>query len=325
MLATLVSHIPADSFACEVKWDGVRAIAYIEAGRLRLLSRNNLDITSAYPELGSLPRHIKARNAILDGEIVALNEQGLPDFERLQRRMHVRDNAAIQVLSRRYPVIYMIFDILYLNDTSALDDPYLIRRDKLSALKLNEAHWQTPEYYLGDPAPFLEATRHLGVEGVIAKQTNSPYVPGKRTGAWLKIKHVRKQEFVIGGWHEGEGARSGVAGALLLGYYDTDPETARHRKQPQKLVYAGKVGTGFSMRMLEEIQASLRKLEIDTNPFEVDPPREREIHFVRPELVAEVRFGSWTSTHMLRHPSFEGLRDDKPACEIIREDDVRKE
>ncbi len=301
MLARLAPHIPSGEYAYEVKWDGVRAVAYIDDKRLRLLSRNNRDITVSYPELKDIARKFPARNAILDGEIVALNASGLPDFERLQHRMHVRDAGAAEALSRSIPITYMIFDLLYFDDSSLIEAPYASRREKLFALNLMGQHWSVPEHFIGDPAPFLEATRKMGIEGVMAKRLDSSYFPGRRNDAWLKIKHVRKQEFVIAGWQDGQGARSGVPGALLLGYYDVDPEEARRRHEPQKLVYAGKVGTGFSTQALKDIQTRLRKHAIAVNPFNVDPPRERGTHFARPELVAEIRFGSWTSTHMLRH------------------------
>lgn len=320
MLARLSQHIPSGNYAYEVKWDGVRAIAYIEGKSLRLLSRNNLDITASYPELKGILRQFPAQNAILDGEIIALNDDSIPDFQRLQHRMHVRDAIASQALSRSSPVTYMIFDMLFLNSNSLLDTRYFERRERLLALNLTGAHWTTPEHFLGDPGPFFEATRTMGIEGVMAKRCDSLYLPGKRTDAWLKIKHVRKQEFVVAGWQDGQGARKGVPGALLLGYYDATPAEARRRKQPQRLVYAGKVGTGFSLRVLDGIQARLRKHVLEVNPFEVDPPRERGTHFARPELVAEVQFSSWTGTHMLRHASFQGLRDDKAPSEVVRED-----
>ena len=319
MLARLAAHAPSGEYAYEVKWDGVRAISYLTEKRLRLLSRNNLDITISYPELQSIAQKLPARNAILDGEIVALNAAGLPDFERLQHRMHVRGADTAKALSRSSPVTYMIFDLLYFNDVSMLDRPYLKRREKLLGLNLTGPHWSTPEHFIGDPTPFIEATKKMGIEGVMAKRLDSSYLPGKRSDAWLKIKHVRKQEFVIAGWQDGQGARSGVPGALLLGYYDVAPEEARRRSEPQKLVYAGKVGTGFTRSTLKEVQSRLRKHAVKRNPFTVDPPRERGTHFARPRLVAEVRFGSWTNTHILRHASFQGLRDDKPPCEVVRE------
>jgi len=319
MLARLAQRVPVGGFAYEVKWDGVRALAHVNQKRLSLLSRNNLDITAGYPELRELSRKFTAQDAILDGEIVALNSDGLPDFERLQHRMHVRDSSAALALSQSSPVTYILFDILYLNGHSIIDNSYTDRREKLFALKLAGPHWSTPEHFIGNPDSFIEATRELGVEGVMAKRLDSPYQPGLRSDAWLKIKHVRKQEFVIAGWQDGQGARRGVPGALLLGYYDASAEEARRRKQPQKLVYAGKVGTGFSVKALEDIQSRLSKHAIDSNPFEIDPPRERGTHFVRPELVAEVRFGSWTRSHILRHASFQGLRDDKSPGDVVRE------
>jgi bifunctional non-homologous end joining protein LigD len=318
MLARLSTRVPTSEFAYEVKWDGVRAVVYVGNGKLRILSRNHLDVTGAYPELAALPKHLHARDAILDGEIVALDAEGLPSFSRLQRRMHVR-SAAAQGLSQSHGVTYMFFDLLYLNGTSLTDKPYLERRAKLIELKLEGEHWSTPENYIGDAGPFMSATQELGLEGIIAKKANSPYYPGKRTDAWVKIKHVHKQEFVIGGWQDGQGSRLGVPGSLLLGYYDCTPEEARRNNRAQKLTYAGKVGTGFSDRMLSDIHVELRRRELASNPFEIRTPRERNIHFAKPELVAEIRFGSWTHDDILRHASFQGLREDKSAAEVVRE------
>jgi len=314
MLARLGVGLPPDQdqWSFEVKWDGVRAIAYAKPGRLRLESRNLNEITAAYPEVRGLLGDLGMREAVLDGEVVAFDEAGRPSFERLQRRMHVASDSVIRRRMADTPVVYAIFDLLYLDGHSLMTLPYTERRAALEALGLSGRAWRVPAAHPGAGDRLRAATREQGLEGVVAKRLDSRYEPGRRSGAWIKIKNTRRQELVIGGWLPGEGRRTDRIGALLMGYFDAG-----------ELRYAGRVGTGFSDRTLEELAARLAPLRRDQNPFCPPPKLPRNAVFAQPSLVADVDFVEWTSDGVLRAPSFKRLRDDKPAYEVVREDAAR--
>jgi bifunctional non-homologous end joining protein LigD len=309
MMARL-SELPErdQDYGYEVKWDGVRTLAYAEGGRIRLESRTLRDVTRQYPELSKLGRALGSRRAVLDGEIVALDDQGRPDFQRLQPRMHVTSESTIRRRVSDTPVVYMLFDVLWLEGHSTMPLPYTERRKLLEELDLNGDNWRTPSYHAGDGAAMLKASEEQDLEGVVAKRLDSRYEPGSRSGAWLKVKNKMSQELVIGGWLPGEGGRSGTLGSLAVGFYDHG-----------KLVYAGNVGTGFTQRTLGELLLKLKALERPESPFEGRQPP-KLTRFVKPELVAEVEFRGWTRTRTLRQPSFKGLRDDKNARDVIFEE-----
>jgi bifunctional non-homologous end joining protein LigD len=304
--------LPADehAWAYEIKWDGVRAIAYSTPGELRLESRNLKTITAQYPELARLNRALGSHEAILDGEIVSFDERGMPSFAALQRRMHIGSSAQARRLAKDAPVTYMIFDLLWLDGHSLTALPYSERRERLSALELNGASWQTPDHLTGKAEDVLATTAAQKLEGVVAKRLDSPYVPGARNGSWLKIKNFGRQELVIGGWLPGEGRRHERIGALLVGVYDPDG----------KFRYAGRVGTGFSDAELDKLGKLLAPLQREGSPFEAGERPPRGALFVAPQLVAEVEFSEWTAAGSLRHPSYKGLREDKDAREVVRED-----
>jgi bifunctional non-homologous end joining protein LigD len=299
----------------EIKWDGVRAIAYSMPGELRLESRNLKEITGSYPELGRLNRALSSHAAILDGEIVAFDEQGRPSFAALQRRMHVGSPAQAKRLAKASPVTYMIFDLLWLDGHSTMELAYEQRRELLEALELNGEAWQTPEHLTGRGLDVLKATAEQHLEGIVAKRLDSPYEPGARTSAWTKIKNVGRQELVVGGWLPGEGRRERRIGALLVGVYDLDGP----------LRYAGRVGTGFSDSELDRLGKLLAPLKREGSPFTAGERPPRGGVFVEPKLVAEIEFSEWTSAGVLRHPSYKGLRGDKDAREVVREDMPRAE
>src|SRR3954447_2256251 len=229
-------ELPADEagWAFEIKWDGVRAMAYIDGGRLRLEARSGRDITPRYPELRELGRALAGREAVLDGEVVAFDADGRPSFQRLQGRMHLTSEHAVRRLSQSEPVAYIIFDLLWLDGHSLMGLPYTERRERLLELGLNGATWQTPASHVGDGAALLEASRAQGLEGIIAKRLDCPYTPGRRSPGWVKVKNVRETDVVVGGWLPGEGKRGGRLGALVVGFYEDG-----------ELKYAGRVGTGF--------------------------------------------------------------------------------
>ena len=308
-----IGSLPADGdgrWAYEVKWDGIRALAWIEGGRVRLCSRNGNDITSRYPELRDLGRALGARPAILDGEIVAFDAEGRPSFERLQSRMHLASDAAVRRAVRHVPIAYVLFDVLYLDGRQLCARPYHERRELLESLDLRGPHWQTPAYRTADAEALLRFSAERGLEGVVAKRIDSRYEPGRRSAAWIKVKNKRNQTVVIGGWVPGEGRRASTLGALLVGVPGEDGA----------LDYAGRVGTGFTERTLRDLQARLEPLRIERSPFDGrQAPRLKGAAWVRPELVAEVEFAEWTRTRTLRAPSFKGLRDDVDPERIDRE------
>ncbi|HEY2217657.1 MAG TPA: DNA ligase D, partial [Solirubrobacteraceae bacterium] len=294
----------------EIKWDGVRAIAYSKPGELRLESRNLKEVTGSYPELGKLNGALSSHAAILDGEIVAFDEQGRPSFAALQHRMHVGSSAQVKRLAKATPVTYMIFDLLWLDGHSLMGLPYEDRRELLDKLDLNGERWQTPEQLQGSGRDVLQATAEQHLEGIVAKRLDSTYEPGGRTTAWTKIKNVGRQELVIGGWLPGEGRREHRIGALLVGVYEPDGAFR----------YAGRVGTGFSDAELDRLGKLLAPLKRKDSPFNAGERPPRETVFVEPQLVAEIEFSAWTSAGSLRHPSYKGLREDKQAREVVRED-----
>jgi bifunctional non-homologous end joining protein LigD len=299
-----------DGWAYEIKWDGVRAIAYSTPGELRLESRNLKEITGSYPELARLNRALSSHAAILDGEIVAFDEHGRPSFAALQRRMHVGTDAQAKRLAKASPVTYMIFDLLWLDGHSLMGLRYDERRELLLALALSGESWQTPEHLSGRGRDVLKATAEQQLEGIVAKRLDSPYEPGARTSAWTKIKNVGRQELVLGGWLPGEGRRERRIGALLVGVYDPDGAFR----------YAGRVGTGFNDAELDRLGKLLKPLKREDSPFTAGERPPRGAVFVEPELVAEIEFTEWTSAGVLRHPSYKGLREDKNAREVVRED-----
>ncbi|HTW42606.1 MAG TPA: DNA ligase D [Solirubrobacteraceae bacterium] len=304
-------ELPAEDggWAYEVKWDGVRAIVYSRPGELRLESRNLNDITDSYPELARLNRALSSHSAVLDGEIVAFGADARPSFEALQRRMHVASRAQAQRLMKATPVTLIVFDLLWLDGHSLMQLHYSDRRELLSELRLTGEHWQTPEYVLGEGQALLQASSAQGLEGIVAKRLDSTYQPGVRARSWVKIKRVGRQEFVIGGWLPGKGKRRGTVGALLLGVHQPDGA----------LRYVGRVGSGFSDAELSRISRLLAARERASSPFTAGERPPRESLFCEPTLVAEVKFAHWTDAGNLRAPVYLGLREDKGASQVVRE------
>jgi len=304
MLATTGELPTGKGWAYELKWDGVRALVEVTEGRVSITSRNGNDVTRAYPELQGLAGVLE--DAVLDGEIVAI-VAGRPSFGALQNRMHVRDAASARALARTTPVTLFVFDILRLYGVDLTARPFAERRATLERLSLGGESWCVPPVFDDGPATDA-AAREQGLEGVIAKRLDAPYRPGGRTGEWVKVKYLRRQEFVVAGIKPGEGGRAGRIGSLLLGAYD-DAGVLR---------FVGHVGTGFTAAELSDLGRRLAPLARPTSPYGEPVAREhaRGAQWVEPQLVVEVAYGAWTTDGRLRHPSYQGLRKDKDPREV---------
>jgi bifunctional non-homologous end joining protein LigD len=295
----------------EVKWDGIRALAHVAGGHVHLVGRNGTTLDERYPELAPLGAALGSRDAVLDGEVVAFGADGRPSFQALQARMHVQSAATQRRLAETVPVVYVIFDLLWLDGRSLLDRPHAERRSLLEGLALEGPSWRTPPASRDDPGPIVAFVQAQQLEGVVAKRADSRYDTGRRSGAWIKTKFHLRQEFVVGGWTEGQGRRDRSIGALLLGHHVTPGGP---------LAYAGKVGTGFSDKELVRLQGILEPLERAQSPFSTGPaPPKRGSHWVEPVLVAEVRFTEWTHDGTVRHPAYLGTRDDRDPADVVRE------
>jgi bifunctional non-homologous end joining protein LigD len=305
-----------DQFGYEVKWDGIRAVAYVNGGRLRLLSRNDHDVTPAYPELAA-PSALDTHTIVLDGEVVAFDQVGKPSFATLQTRMHLRDLAQVARQRDINPVTFVVFDVMHLDGRDLTGFGYRDRREVLCSLNIEATAdaWTCPDYQVGHGADLFNATLRLGLEGVIAKRLESRYRPGRRSPDWIKVKHIRTQEVVIGGWTPGDGRRSETLGALLLGVPVGVPGNSG-------LEYVGHVGTGFTDRALADLRVRLDAVAAERSPFTGRMPNAAAAgaRWVRPVIVGEVTYTDRTQGGMLRTPSWRGLRPDKSPGEIRAED-----
>lgn len=308
MLATLADHPFSDpNWLFEIKWDGVRALARIENGALTLRSRNSIDITKRYPELASPPSALAARQAILDGEIVALDAQGHSSFERLQERMHV--HAPSESLVTRIRVVYFAFDLLYCDGYDLREAPLLERKQLLQRLLYTSEQFRYADHQLEHGKELFALAEQNGLEGIVAKRADSPYV-SDRSPYWVKLKITKTVDAVVGGWTE---ARTSALpfGSLLLGLY-----------QGKKLRFIGHVGSGFDAKKLAELSSKLKELVAPASPFDVLPETNERPSWVTPALVARVKFSGWTQEQALRHPVFLGLREDARPMDCQWENEV---
>ncbi len=311
MLAT-AGDLPADDederWGYEFKWDGVRAVAAVRAGVLGLTSRKGTDITMRYPEVAKLPAALAGHDAVVDGEIVAMDDRGRPDFGALQNRMH-RTGPEVPRLAAARPVTYLVFDLLAWDGEDLTDRPYAERRDRLDALGLAGHRWVATPWFRGGGEGVHAASMENGLEGVVAKRLDSPYRPGVRSPDWRKVKNVRTQSVVVGGWRPGQGRRAGGVGSLLFGVPDDEG----------RLIYAGHVGTGFTDQDLRDLERMFTART--TSPFSGALPRDvtRDAHWVEPDLVGEVAYAVWTADGRLRHPSWKGVRDDLEPDDVVVE------
>jgi bifunctional non-homologous end joining protein LigD len=308
MLATLGEASFSDpNWLFEIKWDGVRALAWVAKGTLTLRARSGQDITARYPELASLPEAVAASEAILDGEIVALDPRGRSDFERLQERMHVR--APSESLISRTPVVYYVFDLLYCDGYDLRSAPLLERKELLQRILHTSERFRYSDHQLEHGKELFELARETGLEGIVAKRVDSPYV-SDRSPNWVKLKVTKTLDAVVGGW---TAARTAAIpfGSLLLGLYEG-----------KKLRFIGHVGSGFGERWLNELANRLKKLERANCPFDTVPVTNEKPTWVSPALVARVKYSAWTEEHILRHPVFLALREDAQPTDCRWETEV---
>lgn len=299
-----------EDWAFEMKWDGLRILASLDADGVRLLTRNGNDVTVAYPEVAeALRASVAAQSAVFDGEVVALDRRSRPDFGRLQGRMGLRTGHDVERAVKDVPVHYFIFDVLEVDGKSQLARPYSERRALLSETVGEHPGLRVPPVLVGDAQHALRTSIDLGLEGIVAKRVESTYRSGHRSESWVKIKHHSSQEVVVGGWRPGRGRRAGSIGSLLLGIPVAD-----------RLRYVGRVGTGFSERDLQRAAQQLGTLVRDSSPFSDIPAADaRGAIWVAPELVGEVEFAEWTAGGRLRQPSWRGWRTDKAPSDVRRE------
>jgi bifunctional non-homologous end joining protein LigD len=309
MLASAGEPPSGPGWAFEFKWDGVRAIVAAASDQVRLYSRAGNDITGGYPELIVLSELVGGLPVLLDGEIVALDDTGRPDFELLQQRMHVR--SPNPELVAHVPISYYAFDLLDLDGHRLLSQSYQHRRKLLADLELDGTSptVRVPPHHTDvGGRQLLEVARLHGLEGVIGKRLSSRYLPGRRSPAWIKTTLWATQEVVVGGWTTGQGRRAATLGALLLGAYDDQG----------RLRYLGDVGTGFTDWVLDDLLQRLVALEQPHSPFDEPVPREhaRRAHWVDPQLVGEVEYRTLTEDRRLRHATWRGLRADKDPTKV---------
>jgi bifunctional non-homologous end joining protein LigD len=297
--------VPADARErlVEPKWDGVRVVATLGAGRARLANRNGRDVTAAYPELHGPP----PLEAVLDGEVVAFDESGRASFGRIQRRMHVRNPSP--TLVAEVPVAFMAFDLLWCGGELLVDHPLEERRRRLDALGLDRPPWVTSPVLDLTPDALEGTGQSLGLEGFVLKRRDSPYLPGRRSPAWAKVKLVRRREFVVGGWLEGRG---GAVGSLALGVWDTEP---------RRLRFVGMAGSGLRHTGNAAFRTAVSELERSESPFAVGAPP-RGVRHLEPLLVAEVMFSEVTETGALRRPVLVGFRTDRDPETVIADDEL---
>lgn len=311
MLATLGSAADVEDdgdWAFELKWDGVRTIAVVDGRDVGLFSRSGRKVAATYPEvIEGLSQLMPDQPLVLDGEIVALGRRGAPDFSLLQRRIQLTGSAEIAAARDDVPVQLLVFDVLRVGGKDLAGTGYARRREVLQGLGLDDLdHVEVPAAVEGDLDAAIALSRDRGLEGVVAKRLGSRYLPGRRSGSWIKIKHLTAQSVVVGGWRPGRGRRSGSIGSLLLGV----PEDGG-------LTYVGRVGSGFGERDLRELEHRLGRLGRKTSPFtEVPRDVERDAQWVTPKLVGEVTYAELTPTGHLRHPAWKGLRADIEAGDV---------
>ncbi len=307
-----------EAFLLEPKFDGQRILANVARGQVWLWNRRATEATATFPELSALAEALEGRSVVLDGEVVA-PDAGRPSFQRLQRRMHVVRPSSR--LLAEVPVVFAVFDVLWLDGDLVVGLPQAERRRLLESLALQGPVAQTAPVLEATPDELMDACRQAGLEGFMAKRLDAPYLPGRRSTAWSKIKCARRREFVVGGWTEGQGARTTSIGSLALGCYDVTPEEAERRGRPQRLLYVGQAGSGLNEDMIAQLLALFKRITTAASPFANRPPV--AVNYVDPRLVVEVQHTEVTEGGTLRQPSIKGLRTDLLPTEVVADDDIR--
>jgi bifunctional non-homologous end joining protein LigD len=312
MKATSGTLPTGDGWIFETKWDGMRVLTEVGPAGVRAWSANGRDATVTFPELAALGPALAPVEAVLDGEVVALDAAGRPSFERLQGRMHVSSPVEAARRAVDVPVAYVIFDLLRLGDHDVTGLPWRDRRRLLEQVADDLPAGMDLATVYEDGPELLAAVDRQGLEGVMAKRVDAPYAAGRRSPAWVKVKVRRHDELVVGGWSGGLGNREGKLGSLLVGYHDAPGDPV--------LRYAGRVGSGFTWPELDRVGALLAPLAADACPFDPPPPplHRKGAHWVRPEVVVEVAYGEMTVEGRLRHPVYLGERSDKAAADVVR-------
>jgi len=305
MLAKIGKVFDHENYFFEPKWDGLRAILYFQEGRIELQNRNLRDATPSYPELQKIRDRIKAKTAILDGEVVILREDGLPDFGRLQARFGVDDQKRVGVLAKTTPVTYVAFDLLHINGQDIITLPLLERKKQLRSIVKEGPHLLYGDHIEAEGIRFFKEATSRGFEGVIGKESQSQYVPGLRSDYWVKTKKVDTTDCVVVGFSQGEGARAPTFGSLILAAYD----------EKGKLRHTGNVGGGFSNTALEGVRKKLSRIEAKTATVEGSVDSPTPVTWVKPRLVVEVAYMAVTTDGRLRFPRFKRLRTDKDPLE----------
>lgn len=311
MLATSIEE-PFDNpdWIFEIKWDGYRAIAFIDKGRVQFVSRNQNDLTGQYSDLSEIPQSVQAKTAILDGEIVVLDEHGRPSFSLMQQRTGFRERGRRAAPKPEFPVLYYVFDLLYLDGYDLRRVALADRKRWLASVVTENDSLRLSGHFPANGKALFEVAREKGLEGILAKRSGSCYEE-RRSREWLKIKIKHQLEAVIGGYTEPEGSRQ-YFGSIVLGLYDKNGN----------LIHVGQAGSGFTQMTLATIWRQLKPLETKTNPFHGKVEALRKVHWIKPELVAQIEFTEWTHSTdeggpKLRAPVFLGLRDDKDPKECV--------
>jgi bifunctional non-homologous end joining protein LigD len=312
MLATLVDESFSDpEWIFETKWDGFRSVCFVKNGEVRFVSRNQIEMTPQYPELSGVPKQIEAKEAILDGEIVALDKDGMPKFQLLQNKLRIRSGSYAH--ASKAQIVYFVFDLLYVDGFDLMNCSVVERKAKLAEILRPANFIKLSDHIEADGEEFFRHIEKFHLEGMIAKRAASKYVQ-KRTTDWLKVKTVMRSEVVIGGYTEPRGARSHF-GSLVVGLY-----------RGKDLIYVAHSGGGFNEQTLAKLYKLMQPLKTNVCPFQVKPKTNEPVQWVKPKLVAELKFSEWTADGKMRQPIFLGLREDKKPtdCRFEIEDDTDK-
>jgi bifunctional non-homologous end joining protein LigD len=305
MLAKTGKPFDSKDFFFEPKWDGLRAILFFHEGRIELQNRNLRDATGSYPELQNVKGGVRAKAAIIDGEVVVLAENGAPNFGHLQARFGVDDPKRVSLLAKTTPVTYVAFDLLHIDGQDTLTRPLVERKKRLKSIVKEGPYLLYGDHIEAEGTRFFKEATSRGFEGVIAKESQSQYVPGLRTENWVKIKQINTADCVVVGWSEGEGARAPTFGSLILGAYD----------DAGQLKHVGNVGGGFSNIALNDLKGKLSRIERSSATVEGSVDSPTPVTWVKPRLVVEVAYMALTNDRRLRFPRFKRLRPDKPAMD----------